>query len=325
MKIIDPLVLKYKAGVVVGRFQVPELHEAHKQLIAAAKLSHEKYMIFIACTSVKGSLKDPLDFDTRANMIRYQFPDAIIRRINDNPSDEIWSQELDGLIIAEVGKKKVILYSGNNGFADNYTGRFPIREIPEIDFYRGTEIREIEGKVVPITKEGRCGVIYGVANQYPRAYPTVDVAVIKDNSVLLGIKKNMLGLRFPGGFVDPTDKSLEDACKREVQEECGGIEIADFEYICSGLVDDWRYRGRDEKIISSFFLCKYIFGNYIHACTQADAEFTSLKFYPINSDTLNKMAPTHRQFFKSLLNPTNDEKIVNIFDGDVLKKEKTNG
>lgn len=293
---------KFQVGVVVGRFQVPELTEAHKQIIAMAKLCHEKYMVVIACTSVKGSKRDPLDFDTRYSMVKYQFPDAIITHIMDNPSDEIWSQNLDGRIISQVGKKKVLLYAGTNGFDKSYFGRFPVKKVKEIDFYRGTELREIEGKIVPTTKEGRCGVIYGVTDRYPTAYPTVDIAVLNEhNMILLGVKHDQKGLRFPGGFVDPTDATLEAAAKREVGEECGGIETGDYEYVCSGIVDDWRYRNREEKVMSTLFQCKYVFGNYDSACKKIDAEFAKLCFYPLNMNTMKSMAITHMPFFKRLL------------------------
>jgi len=287
-------------GVVVGRFQVPELHEAHKQIIAMAKISHKQYIIFIACTSVKGSTRDPLDYETRAAMIKYQFPDAIIRDIWDSPSDEEWSQNLDGKIICEIGKKKALLYSGSDGFAKHYTGRFTVKQISSIDFYRGTEIREIHGDIVPTTKEGRCGVIYGVANQYPRVYPTVDIAVFKKNEILLGTKKGMKGLRFPGGFVDPTDINLETAAKREVFEECGGIETGTYEYVCSEIVDDWRYRNRDEKIMTTLFKCQYIYGCYNEACKKVDSELATLKFYPLDNKTMVQMAIGHLPLYKKL-------------------------
>jgi bifunctional NMN adenylyltransferase/nudix hydrolase len=292
---------EYKVGVVVGRFQVPELHEGHKKLISMAQINHERCIVFIACTEVKGSDRDPLDYDTRAAMVKYQFPGVIVKPIHDNPSDHVWSQELDGEIIKTVGRKTVMLYASKGGFASCYHGRYKICNVPEVDFYRGTELREIRGKIVPTTKEGRCGVIYGIVNQYPRLFQTVDMAVVKIESgkpyILLGIKKNMEGLRFPGGFVDQSDESLEDAAKREVYEECGGINTDDYEYVCSGIVDDWRYRNRPEKVMSSLFKCTYMWGPYDEACKKPDSEFTKLAFYPVDRKTSEKMADTHKPAF----------------------------
>lgn len=293
------------AGVVVGRFQVPDLHEGHKKLISIAHVNHKKLIVFIACTIVKGSDRDPLDYDTRAAMVKYQFPDAIVLPIYDHPCDKKWSQILDGEIYKQVGRSGAVLYSSKGGFHKYYHGDYKVRYTPEIDFYRGTEIREIAGQIVPTSKEGRCGVIYGIVNQYPRLFHTVDAAVIKNDegklSVLLGIKRDMEGLRFPGGFVDQNDKTFEAAAQREVYEECGGINTDEYEYVCSGIVDDWRFRNRPENIMSTFFKCKYLWGTYHEACNKQDSEFTSLKFYPINKATLFKMAGTHQPFFRSLI------------------------
>lgn len=52
----------------------------------------------------------------------------------------------------------------------------------------------------------------------------VGVIVIKDRKVLVGIRKGSHGkgrLAFPGGHIDPTDKSLKACGEREVLEETG--------------------------------------------------------------------------------------------------------
>jgi bifunctional NMN adenylyltransferase/nudix hydrolase len=94
-------------------------------------------------------------------------------------------------------------------------------------------------------------------------YATVDIAVLKygDSQVLLGKKHNSTQWRFPGGFSDPADDNYEAAARRELQEECGDIEINDLQYIGSAKIDDWRYRSEEDKIITLFFKAQWVFGN----------------------------------------------------------------
>ena len=62
-----------------------------------------------------------------------------------------------------------------------------------------------------------------------------------------------------GGFVDNTDANLEAAVKRESYEETG-LEIADIKYIGSTIINDWRYASEKNKLMTSLFSAKYIFG-----------------------------------------------------------------
>jgi hypothetical protein len=149
-------------GVVVGRFQVPDLHEWHKKLISIAQVNHKKLIVFISCTVVKGSDKDPLDYATRAAMVKYQFPDATVLPILDHPSDKIWSQCLDGEIYKAAGRSGATLYSSKGGFHKAYHGKFKVHYVDEIDFYRGTELREITGQIVRLIAAGPAS-----ATRYP--------------------------------------------------------------------------------------------------------------------------------------------------------------
>jgi ADP-ribose pyrophosphatase YjhB (NUDIX family) len=97
--------------------------------------------------------------------------------------------------------------------------------------------------------------------RYPIAFHTVDVAVVKTDHdhnithVLLIQKPHEVSLgiwRFPGGFIDPTDKSAEEAGAREVKEETG-MDVFEMNYIGSSNIDDPRYRDTPHGIITSFF------------------------------------------------------------------------
>jgi len=141
---------------------------------------------------------------------------------------------------------------------------------------------------------------------YPIAFHTVDCAVIKiineTFKVLLIQKPNEVEMghwRFPGGFIDPTDNSAEDAASREVMEETG-MNIGDIEYLGSVKIDDPRYRESPHKIITSFFLG-------IHVSGDAGAGFDDVavtKWFDLSDVVTNKVNqnPTHLPLFKMLKN-----------------------
>jgi bifunctional NMN adenylyltransferase/nudix hydrolase len=293
---------KFDMGVIVGRFQVPYLHDGHKKLISTVRDTHSRYMVFIGVAEGLATKKNPLDFVTRMKMVQEEFPDAIILPIKDVASDELWSKDLDQTIREAFPIGTVRLYSGRDGFLSSYKGQFATFEFADLTQMDGTKLRELTSKKIISTKEGREGLIYGVFNQYSRVFPTVDIAVVKTEGrtkeVLLGKKKHYSGLVFLGGFVDPSDSSLEETVLREVQEEAN-MEVGheDIHYIGSFRVDeDWRYKNQEEKIITSLFKVNYIFGS-----TTKNEEFEELEFYPINSDTLEMIDNVHKELFRALM------------------------
>ena len=77
----------------------------------------------------------------------------------------------------------------------------------------------------------------------------------------LGCIKKEKKLRFVGGFADPhKDTSFEYTAKREATEETG-LEVSNPIYIGSTIIDDWRYRAENDKIITTFFAMKRVFGS----------------------------------------------------------------
>lgn len=249
-------------GVIIGRFQVHELHEAHKALIDLVHDAHDTVLIFIGLSPVRGTTTDPLDFASRKKMIQEDYPNINIYYIEDQHSDEIWSRNLD----REIQKwtkpyQTVTLYGSRDSFLPHYSGKYPTVALESSIYISGTEIRRrIANNFIP-SKDFRAGVIASSFDRFPGCYTTVDIAVInrETGQVLLVKKPNENKKRFPGGFSSPQSDCFEEDAKREVIEETS-IEATDFVYIGSKFIDDWRYRSKVDKIKTLFFVATYVFG-----------------------------------------------------------------
>jgi len=58
-------------GVIIGRFQVAELHDGHHMIISSVLERHKKVLIFLGSTpDVLVTKQNPLDFLTRQQMIQ---------------------------------------------------------------------------------------------------------------------------------------------------------------------------------------------------------------------------------------------------------------
>jgi bifunctional NMN adenylyltransferase/nudix hydrolase len=254
---------KEEIGVIIGRFQVHDLHEAHRDLINTVIANHKKVILFLGVSPVIGTTKDPLDFTTRKLMIQEHYPDINIAPLPDHRSDSNWSRMIDSRIREIFPIGSVILYGGRDSFLPHYHGHFPTSELEQTVYVSGTEIRKQVSEEIKSSHLWRAGAIYQAYNQYPVSYQTVDIACLGSGGhrILLCKKPSEDKFRFIGGFVDPKDLSLEHAARREFMEETGGNgEISDLKYLGSFRVDDWRYvKGRD-KIMTSLFIGEMIFG-----------------------------------------------------------------
>lgn len=255
-------------GVVIGRFQVAELHQGHINYIKfVLNQHHDMNIMLLGLAPTKATKRNPLDFDSRRRMIEEAFPGKFtIMYQNDLPDDKEWANAVIKNIAPIAGNRDIVLYGGRdnslNYFPDNVKVVIyePTVYLPD----NGTEQRIIAGKQVKGTKDWRLGCLYATQNRYDTVFPTVDCAIFDNNTyeyLYLAKKEKEKKLRFVGGFADPRrDTSFENTARREASEETN-LEVSTPIYIGSTLINDWRYRAENDKIITSFFAMTKVFGS----------------------------------------------------------------
>jgi bifunctional NMN adenylyltransferase/nudix hydrolase len=271
-------------------------------LIESVLQQHKRVVIVLGVSPVLGSRRNPLDFHTRERMIRKAYPEVVVLPLADHPLDAVWSSNLDSLLANTFPGTGFMLYGSRNSFMDYYSGRYTVQELTQHGEFSASEIRESIKEQVMDSVEFRSGVIYAYANTYPKVYPTVDIALFRNNKseILLGKKENDQKWRLLGGFTDPTDDGFETAARRELQEECGVTDISDMEYVGSFRVDDWRYRNETDKIITTLLSTDIISGE-----AQASDDIADVKWFSL-SELRNLMergltTTTHTPLFEALI------------------------
>lgn len=271
----------YDVGVIIGRFQVPELHEAHIDLIDSVLERHSKTIIILGVSPLPVTSQNPLDFQARVQMIHERYPQVLILPANDQPSDEAWSKLLDKQIEAVVSPgQTVCLYGSRDSFIAHYSGRYATVELLQERYISGTEIRKaIAAGATVSSADFRRGVTWASLGRFPVPYPTVDVAILDEECarVLLCRKPGRTSYQFIGGFADPKSPSWEADARREVDEEAH-IAITDPLYVGSFPVDDWRYRGEADQVKTSFFAAKHLSGK-----PRADDDIEEVRWFDLRS------------------------------------------
>ena len=305
-------------AVIIARFQTPYLHEGHKQLIESVQEKHNRTVVILGISPVIGTRNNPYDYYTREKLIKAEYNDLVILPLKDDPSDDVWQQALDILLESTFPGDGFKLYGSRDSFIPFYKGKYETVELPEHGDHNATELREKYADKVFESKDFRAGILYAVHNQYSKVYPTVDVAVFRNDrtEILLGMKEVNKKWRFIGGYSDPEDDSFEISAQRELMEEAGELEVSKMKYETSRKINDWRYKSEVDKIITTLFSCDYIFGT-----PKAQDDIIKLDWFKIAD--LPKMiekgltSPEHKELFEYIIREYN---IVN--DGWIKIKTK---
>lgn len=241
-------------GVVIGRFQTPELHVGHIGLLDHVSEIHKNVVVFLGVPRIQNTKRNPLDFVTRRKMVQSIYPDVIVLPLDDNRSDYKWSTQIDNAIRSMFPESDAVLYGSRDSFIPNYHGKHTTEEYPQVQSYNATDLRA-EAATTPLDSDDfRAGVIYGIHKQRPVTYPTVDIVVANgDGQILLARKPSEDKFRFVGGFVDRTDVDWEMAARRELYEETK-LDALKMHYITSQKINDWRYAKEESGIMTSLFL-----------------------------------------------------------------------
>ena len=112
--------------------------------------------------------------------------------------------------------------------------------------------------------------------------------------------------------MSPTDNSLEVAARRELAEETH-IEVSALEYVASYLVDDWRYRNEIDKVMTTVFLARYMFG-----AIQPDDDVEELKWFRLNRKfDFGGLVSSHKPLLSGVLDAIEQSSVKQLKEGTI--------
>lgn len=287
-------------GVMIGRYQIDDLHDGHIACIDEVSRRHRRVLILIGERDTPATDVLPLPAFIRQQMLMEKFPGVTVIPIMDHDSDEVWSQNVDKIVKLIAGPSGAILYSGRKGFIPHYSGRYPTVELEmNIDHISATERRaQIAQNPYANSSEFRAGMIYQMQHLIPRTYEAVDIAMLRmdaeNNPEVLLVRKPLTKKwRFPGGHVEGTELTI-DAARREMREETGLVFESTPKLVGEYLVNDWRVRDTDKAFYRTFLYAGwYAWGNALAQDDVEEARWFSVRGLTF-SKTCHLVVPEHQ-------------------------------
>ena len=293
---------QHDVGILIGRFQVHQLHDGHRYIIQHLLDRHSICVIMLGVPAIQYTKTNPLDFESRKLMIESEFPGLTVIPIYDTKHNDDWVRQVEYQLSSLYPNKSKVLYGSRDSFIEIYKtfgGKLSCEEIEPLEYYSGTLTRKDLKNTVLKSPDYRAGVITTTQNQFDSVYSVVDAIVYSKEyeRILLGQKINDKNdWRLPGGFVDVSDNSLEDAVLREVREEAGfNLNLAQPVYLMSRLIDDWRYANPGCKLMSSVFAIQHLWGS-----PDPGDDLNLVKWVKMSELSSTPIVPEHREILKQI-------------------------
>jgi hypothetical protein len=153
-------------GIIIGRFQVPELTVGHLALLVRAKQEFDKVGVLLGVAPTIDR-RNPLDFGTRMEMLR-PWTNFVCPIFDCPGGDKEWSQSVDRTINyytyrGRLAKGDIILVGGRDSFIPHYRGAFRVKQYAHFSDSSGTASRSsLMEWDQPKTADFRRGIIWGV-------------------------------------------------------------------------------------------------------------------------------------------------------------------
>lgn len=300
-------------GVIVGRFQVHQLTQGHRDLVDfVLSQGHSRVILFLGVprADVRSTKRNPLPFAARRDMFREAYSGQLeIYPMEDVGETSLWVKNLDKRI-AEVTDNPpintVTLYGSRDSFVETYDqhkGCYLVKTFTAKNDDSGTAARALlktypAGHGEEFNTGFRAGCIFTTERSWTCFFPTVDAAIFEDESleyIYLGRKSTDDRYRFVGGFADAHDETMEKAAMREAKEETS-VTTSVIGYVCTAKIDDRRYRNEYEKIMTTF----YALVKKSALEPRADDDLAEVKKFKFSELTPDAFIPAHRPLFEKL-------------------------